>query len=62
MGNPKDDMIARATMILNGFDTLNFYKIAAQRAPFGAPIRDVHRLSSSFGIRSDPKDGRTRMH
>ncbi|MEM8653595.1 MAG: M23 family metallopeptidase [Pseudomonadota bacterium] len=52
----------RANRILNQMDTLNLYRIAAQKAPFATPVKDAFRFTSSFGFRRDPKTGGRRMH
>ncbi|MEL6467408.1 MAG: M23 family metallopeptidase [Pseudomonadota bacterium] len=52
----------RANRILNQMDTLNLYRIAAQKAPFATPVKDAFRFTSGFGFRRDPKTGGRRMH
>ncbi|MEX0308836.1 MAG: DUF5930 domain-containing protein [Tateyamaria sp.] len=52
----------RANRLLNQMDTLNLYRIAAQKAPFATPVKDAFRFTSSFGFRRDPKTGGRRMH
>jgi len=52
----------RANRILNQMDTLNLYRIAAQKAPFATPVKSSFRFTSSFGFRRDPKTGGRRMH
>ena len=62
LGDTQDGLINRAQLIVNGFDTLNLYAIAIQNIPFGIPLQNKYRLTSSFGIRTDPKEGGKRMH
>ena len=57
--DPTED---RVNGILAGFDQVNLYRIAAQRAPFARPVGHNVRFTSGFGNRRDPKTGRTRMH
>ncbi len=52
----------RANRLLNQMDTLNLYRIAAQKAPFATPVKSAFRFTSSFGFRRDPKTGGRRMH
>ncbi|MEO9575977.1 MAG: M23 family metallopeptidase [Tateyamaria sp.] len=58
---PSPDTL-RANRILNQMDTLNLYRIAAQKAPFATPVKSSFRFTSSFGFRRDPKTGGRRMH
>jgi len=58
---PSPDAL-RANRLLNQMDTLNMYRIAAQKAPFAAPVKNSFRFTSSFGYRRDPKTGGRRMH
>ena len=62
LGDTQDGLINRAQLIVNGFDALNLYAIAIQNIPFGIPLQNKYRLTSSFGIRTDPKEGGKRMH
>ena len=62
LGDTQDGLINRAQLIVNGFDTLNLYAIAIKNIPFGIPLQNKYRLTSSFGIRTDPKEGGKRMH
>lgn len=41
----------RANAILHGLDRLNLYRIAAQKAPFGMPVKSAFRYTSGFGPR-----------
>ncbi|WP_189368636.1 M23 family metallopeptidase [Tateyamaria omphalii] len=58
---PSPDTL-RANRLLNQMDTLNLYRIAAQKAPFATPVKDAFRFTSGFGFRRDPKTGGRRMH
>ncbi|WP_299549265.1 M23 family metallopeptidase [uncultured Tateyamaria sp.] len=58
---PSPDTL-RANRLLNQMDTLNLYRIAAQKAPFATPVKSAFRFTSSFGFRRDPKTGGRRMH
>jgi murein DD-endopeptidase MepM/ murein hydrolase activator NlpD len=52
----------RANRLLQQMDQLNLYRIAAQIAPFAAPIRSAVRYTSGYGSRRDPITGGRRMH
>ncbi len=58
---PTEDEL-RANRLLEQMDTLNLYRIAAERAPFAMPVKSVFRYTSGFGYRRDPKTGGRRMH
>jgi len=58
---PSGDTL-RANRLLNQMDRLNLYRIAAQKAPFAAPVKDAFRFTSGFGPRRDPKTGGRRLH
>jgi murein DD-endopeptidase MepM/ murein hydrolase activator NlpD len=60
-GEVTEDMI-RANRILDQMDTLNLYRIAAEKAPFALPVKNAFRFTSEFGYRRDPKTGGRRMH
>jgi murein DD-endopeptidase MepM/ murein hydrolase activator NlpD len=47
---PSEDAL-RANKILGQMDTLNLYRIAAQKAPFASPLKDAFRFTSGFGYR-----------
>jgi murein DD-endopeptidase MepM/ murein hydrolase activator NlpD len=49
-GEPDPDAL-RANGILARLDAINLYRIAAQKAPFGMPVRDAVRYTSGFGSR-----------
>lgn len=53
---------ARAQQILMRLDTMNLYRIAAEKAPFARPTHHSVRFTSGFGWRSDPFNGRKRRH
>ncbi|WP_083707849.1 M23 family metallopeptidase [Brevirhabdus pacifica] len=50
-GEPADATSARANNVLDRLDTLNLYRIAAQKAPFGMPVKSGFRYTSGFGPR-----------
>ncbi|MFK7762774.1 MAG: DUF5930 domain-containing protein [Roseobacter sp.] len=58
---PSEDM-ERANRLLGHLDTLNLYRIAAEKAPFALPVKQTFRFTSGFGFRRDPKTGGRRMH
>ena len=58
---PTEDEV-RANRLLEQMDTLNLYRIAAERAPFAMPVKSVFRYTSGYGYRRDPKTGGRRMH
>ncbi|MEM1352471.1 MAG: M23 family metallopeptidase [Pseudomonadota bacterium] len=58
---PTEDM-ERANRLLQQLDTLNLYRIAAEKAPFAMPVKDSFRFTSGYGFRRDPKTGGRRMH
>lgn len=41
----------RANKILEDMDSLNLYRIAAQKAPFATPVKNAFRFTSGFGRR-----------
>lgn len=41
----------RANAILKGLDRMNLYRLAAEKAPFGVPVKDAYRFTSGFGTR-----------
>jgi murein DD-endopeptidase MepM/ murein hydrolase activator NlpD len=53
---------ARANGILQGFDRMNMYRMAAEMTPFAMPVKSAFRFTSGFGYRRDPKGAGTRMH
>lgn len=52
----------RANRLLEQMDTLNLYRIAAEKAPFALPVKRAFRFTSEYGFRRDPKTGGRRMH
>ncbi|WP_227267865.1 M23 family metallopeptidase [Roseobacter weihaiensis] len=58
---PTEDM-ERANRLLGHMDTLNLYRIAAEKAPFALPVKQGFRFTSDYGFRRDPKTGGRRMH
>jgi len=58
---PSPDEI-RANRLLQQMNTLNLYRIAAERAPFASPVKAAVRFTSGFGYRRDPRIGGRRMH
>ena len=58
---PTEDM-ERANRVLGHMDTLNLYRIAAEKAPFALPVKQAFRFTSDYGFRRDPKTGGRRMH
>ncbi|APG47180.1 putative peptidase M23 family protein [Phaeobacter porticola] len=53
----------RANDLLHQMNQLNLYRLAAQKAPFAAPVNlNLVRRSSGFGYRRDPKTGGRRLH
>jgi murein DD-endopeptidase MepM/ murein hydrolase activator NlpD len=52
----------RANRILGQLDTLNLYRIAAEKAPFAMPVKSAFRFTSGYGYRRDPKTGGRRLH
>lgn len=58
---PSADM-ERANRLLGHMDTLNLYRIAAEKAPFALPVKQAFRFTSDYGFRRDPKTGGRRMH
>ena len=50
-----DPFTERANDVLGQLDELNLYRIAAQKLPFGFPVRGTYRSTSGFG----PRWGRT---
>ena len=58
-GSPDE---TRANAILATLDTLNTYRMAAFKVPLGLPVKTSFRLTSGFGGRNDPINGRHKMH
>ncbi|MFT6605834.1 MAG: murein DD-endopeptidase MepM/ murein hydrolase activator NlpD [Halocynthiibacter sp.] len=51
MGQEPDADSLRANGILEKMDRMNLYRIAAQKAPFGMPLKSSFRYTSGFGQR-----------
>ena len=58
-GSPDE---TRANGILESLDTLNTYRMAAFKVPLGLPVKTSFRMTSGFGGRNDPINGRRKMH
>lgn len=43
-------------------DRVNMLRIAAAKVPYTMPVAAIHRFTSGFGFRRDPKTGGRRMH
>jgi multidrug efflux pump subunit AcrA (membrane-fusion protein) len=61
-GTPPDAESLRASAILEQMDTLNLYRIAADKVPFAQPVHASVRRTSGFGYRRDPIRGGSRLH
>ena len=48
---PEDPLAIRANDVLGQLDALNLYRIAAEKIPFGFPVRGYYRSTSGFGPR-----------
>lgn len=58
-----DQTTARANTLLKELDRINLYRLAADKAPVGYPVKPgTFRLTSGFGFRNDPKGAGRRMH
>jgi murein DD-endopeptidase MepM/ murein hydrolase activator NlpD len=60
-GPPSADEL-RANEILSRLDAINLYRLAVEKTPFGLPLKSSFRLTSGFGVRSDPHGAGRRMH
>ena len=58
-GSPDE---TRTNAILASLDTVNLYRLAAYKVPFGLPLHTAFRYTSGFGYRNDPINGSGRMH
>lgn len=58
----KDPTSARANNLLKELDRINLFRIAADKAPVGLPVKANYRFTSGFGYRNDPKGAGRRMH
>ena len=52
----------RVGALIDDLERINLTQIAAAKLPLSRPVRVAHRVTSGFGIRRDPKNGRARMH
>jgi len=50
-GEPADADTLRANEILGELDRMNLYRIAAEKLPFGMPVKSSFRYTSGFGTR-----------
>lgn len=50
-GNPTDEISDRASGIIDSLDQINLTRIAADKVPFGRPVKSAYRLTSGFGPR-----------
>lgn len=48
---PPDPLTDRANQVIKELDRLNLYRIAAEKLPFGFPVRGTYRSTSGFGPR-----------
>lgn len=51
----------RVAALMNDLEQVNLMRLAADRLPFGQPVKAARR-TSGFGIRRDPFRGRSSMH
>lgn len=61
-GEPANGLSMRANDVLQSLDTINMYRIAAERLPLAMPVNGSFRNTSGFGPRGDPFNGSRRMH
>lgn len=61
-GTPDDPTSIRANRLLLRMNQLNLLRIAARRTPLLLPLKSTFRLSSPFGMRRDPINGRYSLH
>ena len=54
--------IGRANDVLQKLNTMNLYRIAAQKVPMGLPLKTRFVYTSPFGYRSDPFTGGRDFH
>ncbi len=55
------DIDVRVAALMKDLGTLDLMRYAAERMPFGAPV-NTGRITSRFGPRRDPRNGRREMH
>lgn len=54
--------VKRANGVLQSLQTMNLYRLAAQKVPLGLPLKTSFRYTSPFGYRSDPFTGARDFH
>ncbi|MEO1614102.1 MAG: peptidoglycan DD-metalloendopeptidase family protein, partial [Pseudomonadota bacterium] len=57
----RDDEVGRIAPLISDLERVNLMRIAVDRLPFARPVRGA-RLTSSFGTRRDPFNGRKAHH
>ncbi|MCA8867604.1 MAG: peptidoglycan DD-metalloendopeptidase family protein [Rhodobacteraceae bacterium] len=60
MGEPEDPSSFRANQLLGELDKVNMMRIAAERLPFGIPLKSSYRQTSGYGWRK--LGSSSRMH
>lgn len=53
---------ARVASLMDGLERASLMRIAAAKLPLERPVRTAHRFTSGFGVRTDPINGRSRLH
>lgn len=53
---------ARVASLMTALERTSLMRIAVKKLPLAAPVRSAYRFTSGFGVRRDPKNGRSRMH
>jgi len=61
-GAPPDPTEVQANQLLKELDGINMMRIAAERIPFGFPLKSSYRNTSGYGWRKHPTSGKMRMH
>ncbi|MEC9433696.1 MAG: DUF5930 domain-containing protein [Pseudomonadota bacterium] len=52
----------RVANLLGGLERASLMQVAAAKLPLAKPVKSAFRFTSGFGVRRDPKNGRSRMH
>ncbi|SDW30446.1 Murein DD-endopeptidase MepM and murein hydrolase activator NlpD, contain LysM domain [Albimonas donghaensis] len=52
----------RVANLLGGLERASLMQVAAAKLPLAKPVHAAFRFTSGFGVRRDPKNGRSRMH
>lgn len=52
----------RVATLLGGLERASLMQVAAAKLPLARPVHSAFRFTSGFGVRRDPKNGRSRMH